>query len=163
MAPPNETETPPEGTVIEPVTPTSSHEQTSEFTTIPVPEAAVLNMETSAVEELSFMGYDLNEHGLFASEVEDFLKQFKVIDLLDLVDLSREPYGDLAKTIKDDGFPRMLPFLVDLKLFVSYLYNNTDFEDIMRQHDHNVREMWSKIMEDEKWHKRRYQRYKDMH
>jgi hypothetical protein len=130
---------------------------------IPKPEAHILKMETSAVEALRFMGHVLNEHGLYESDLEDFLRHFKVVDLLDLIDLSHEPYQNMASSFEDDGLQRLVPFLVDLKLFVNYLYENADFEGILRQSEHKVPAAWNIIMEDEKRHKRRYARYRDLH
>jgi hypothetical protein len=91
------------------------------------------------------MGHNLNEHGLYESDLED-------IDFLDLVDVSREPYQSLVGTMDEDVLQRLTPFLSDLQLFVKYIFDNMDFKDILRKHEHKIQPAWRTIMEDEKRH-----------
>jgi hypothetical protein len=123
------------------------------------PDTQILQMNTIAVDFLRMLGQVPNDDGPFERDVDTFLQQTNVIDFMDFTDLSQTPYDKFTQFVDAETFHRLIPFIIDMKLLVQYIDDFADFDALLKQAHQKTDSAWAKVMDEEKEHTRRFQRY----
>jgi hypothetical protein len=131
-------------------------QETSSITTAVELDTHILQMNTSAVDFLQMLGQVPNDDGRFERDVDTFLQQTNVIDFMDFTDLSQTPYDKFTQFVDAETFHRLVPFIIDMKLLVQYIYDLADFDALLKQAHQKTDSAWAKVMDDEKEHTRRF-------
>jgi hypothetical protein len=135
-------------------------QETSSITTAVELDTQILKMNTSAVDFLRMLGQVPNDDGRFERDVDTFLQQTNVIDFMDFTDLSQTPYDKFTQFVDAETFHRLVPFIIDMKLLVQYIYDFADFDALLKQAHQKTDSAWAKVMDDEKEHTRRFKQYR---
>jgi hypothetical protein len=134
-------------------------QETSATTNDGDPDIHILQMNTSAVDFLRMLGHIPDDDGRFEQDVESFLKQTNVISFIDFTDLSQMPYDKYTQFVDAVTFHRLIPFIIDMKLLVQYIYDFADFEALLKQTHQKTDVAWARVMNDKKEHTQRFMQY----